>query len=111
MAKKKMSIRELLLLVGFDLKAFEKDIRKINIKLKVLDEPMAIRMMRLTRHFSQTDLARRLKVTQPLVSMFETGKVIPGEKLIREIEAALGLSPGMIRPLPEVDKTHAADKT
>lgn len=60
-------------------------------------------MMRLAARLSQSDLARRLKVSQPSVSMFETGKVFPGERLMREIEAALGLSPGTIRPLPEID--------
>jgi len=49
-----------------------------------------IRDRRSTSGLSQTDLANRLSVSQPLVSQWETGKATPDSKQLTKLQEILG---------------------
>ena len=51
-----------------------------------------LKLARLISGKTQKQLAKEIGLTQPLISMFETDKVIPGESLMKTIAMALSKS-------------------
>ena len=55
-----------------------------------------IRKRREEKRLSQSDLALLVGVSQPTISQFEIGGVIPSEAQIRKITEILGIGPGTL---------------
>jgi transcriptional regulator with XRE-family HTH domain len=55
-----------------------------------------IRKKREEKRLSQSDLALLVGVSQPTVSQFEIGGVIPSESQIKKITEILGIGPGTL---------------
>ena len=55
-----------------------------------------IRKRREKKRLSQSDLALLVGVSQPTISQFEIGGVIPSEAQIRKITEILGIGPGTL---------------
>ena len=51
-----------------------------------------VRIVRLSRGVSQTALAARLEVSQPVVSRWESGRCAPQPETVSRIASALGVS-------------------
>lgn len=51
-----------------------------------------VRVVRLSRGISQTALASRLKVSQPVVSRWESGRCNPHPETVSRIGASLGVT-------------------
>ena len=52
-----------------------------------------IRLARLLQYLSQSEVARQLRTTQPMISAFENGVVLPGKKMRKRLEEVLGIPP------------------
>jgi len=50
-----------------------------------------IRLVRAFRHMTQADVARQLRTTQPMISAFENGVVLPGKQMRKRLEEVLGI--------------------
>ena len=57
-----------------------------------------LRLYRLLSEKSQRELADEVNCTQPLISMFESGKLIPGKDLRRAIACALHMKEDDVFP-------------
>lgn len=65
---------------------------------------MQIRELRIRKGLSQKELADILKVAQPSVYSWESGRCAPSAKLLPALAAALGCSiDDLFRPAPERD--------
>jgi len=51
---------------------------------------LRIRLLRMTRKMTQTELSRRAGISQAFLSQIECGKRHPGQKTIKKLEKALG---------------------
>lgn len=51
-----------------------------------------VRIVRISRGVSQTALAARLEVSQPVVSKWESGKCGPQPETVSKVSAALGVT-------------------
>ena len=57
-----------------------------------------IKKARLLQGLSQAKLARRIRVTQPMISDFERGRLAPGPELRRRLSEALGIPEALFFP-------------
>lgn len=57
-----------------------------------------LKFFRLERHLSQRELARRLRVSQPLLSQIETGARRPYPKILRESARVLDVPLSALAP-------------
>ena len=55
-----------------------------------------IRKRREEKRLTQSDLALLVGVSQPIISQFEIGGVIPSERQIRKVTEILGIGPGTL---------------
>ena len=55
-----------------------------------------IRKKREEKRLTQSDLALLVGVSQPIISQFEIGGVIPSEVQIRKVTEILGIGPGTL---------------
>ncbi|MFC2167783.1 helix-turn-helix transcriptional regulator [Acidobacteriota bacterium] len=63
-----------------------------------------IRFYRLLCEKTQAELANEIKCTQPLISMFESGRLIPGKDLRQAIANSLHKKEDEIFPLEFCEK-------
>ena len=54
-----------------------------------------IRLARVAQHLKQVDVARLLRTTQPMISVFENDVVVPGKKMRKRLEEVLGIPESM----------------
>lgn len=55
-----------------------------------------IRKRREEKRLSQSDLALLVGVSQPTISQFEIGGIIPSERQIKKVTEILGIGPGTL---------------
>jgi DNA-binding XRE family transcriptional regulator len=75
----------------------------------VLPEIAALRQRRFQLRMTQADVGAKIGVAGSMISMYETGRIVPNHRTVRVWGNALGLTPGWVEGVDDVPVGESLD--